>query len=194
MDLKERVYSLLIVSAAEKINNALTEMLPSSKYSNTVKAASVNSARRIIAERDFDMILINSPLPDDPGIRFAIDAVSNKSTVVLFIVHNDQYREILSKLSPYGVFVSFKPISRQMLETAFFWMESARERLRGFEKKTASIEEKMEEIRMVNRAKWILISELKMDEPDAHRYIEKQAMDNCVTRKYIAEKIIKTYT
>ena len=77
---------------------------------------------------------------------------------------------------------------------ALSWMSSARERLRKFEKKTLSIEEKMEEIRLVNRAKWLLISELKMDEPDAHRYIEKQAMDRCVTRREVAEEIIKTYS
>ena len=46
---------------------------------------------------------------------------------------------------------------------------------------------------MVNRAKWLLISELKMDEPQAHHYIEKQAMDRCVPKKQIAEEIIKTY-
>lgn len=51
----------------------------------------------------------------------------------------------------------------------------------------------MAEIRVVNKAKWILISELKMNEPDAHRYIEKQAMDRCVTKQTIAEEIIKTY-
>ena len=51
----------------------------------------------------------------------------------------------------------------------------------------------MDEIHLVNRAKWILISELKMTEPDAHRYIEKQAMDRCVSKKTIAEDIIKTY-
>ncbi|MBQ6036394.1 MAG: ANTAR domain-containing protein, partial [Lachnospiraceae bacterium] len=62
------------------------------------------------------------------------------------------------------------------------------------EQKTLSVEEKMAEIRIVNRAKWILISELKMDEPQAHRYIEKQAMDRCVSRRIIAEEIIKLYT
>jgi len=51
----------------------------------------------------------------------------------------------------------------------------------------------MNEIRLVNRAKWLLISELKMTEPDAHRYIEKQAMDRCVSKRRIAEEIIKTY-
>ena len=72
-------------------------------------------------------------------------------------------------------------------------MSSARERLRKSEKKALSIEEKMEEIRIVNRDKLLLISEMHMDESQAHRYIEKQAMDRCVTRKVVAEEIIKTY-
>ncbi|MBP5238504.1 MAG: ANTAR domain-containing protein, partial [Clostridia bacterium] len=30
-------------------------------------------------------------------------------------------------------------------------------------------------------------------EPDAHRYIEKQAMDRCISKQSVAEEIIKTY-
>ena len=56
-----------------------------------------------------------------------------------------------------------------------------------------SVEEKMEEIRLVNRAKWLLIEQLKMTESDAHRYIEKQAMDRCVSRREIAQNIIRIY-
>ena len=62
------------------------------------------------------------------------------------------------------------------------------------EKKTLSLEDKMQEIRIINRAKWILISELKMTEADSHRYIEKQAMDRCVSKREIAEGIIRTYS
>ena len=52
----------------------------------------------------------------------------------------------------------------------------------------------MEEIRLVNRAKWLLISELKMSEPDAHRYISHQAMDRCLPTRTVAEEIIKLYS
>ncbi len=76
---------------------------------------------------------------------------------------------------------------------ALSWLSSAREKLRKTEKKTLSIEEKMEEIRIVNRAKWILIRELKLDEQGAHRYIEKQAMDRCISKRIVTEEIIKTY-
>ena len=56
-----------------------------------------------------------------------------------------------------------------------------------------TLQEKMEEIRLVNRAKWLLIEELKMTEQEAHRYIEKQAMDRCVTRRAVAEQILSIY-
>ena len=105
----------------------------------------------------------------------------------------EQYSDAYDKLAEHGVFLLQKPLSKSVFQIASGWLVSARERIRKTEKKTLSIEEKMNEIRVVNRAKWLLISELKMTEPDAHRYIEKQAMDRCVSRRLIAEEIIKTY-
>ena len=48
----------------------------------------------------------------------------------------------------------------------------------------------MAEIRLVNRAKWQLIGQRSMTGQAAHRYIEKQAMDRCVTRRAVAEDIL----
>ena len=52
----------------------------------------------------------------------------------------------------------------------------------------------MEEIRLVNRAKMLLMQNLNMTEQDSHRYIEKEAMDRCMKRTAVAEQIIKTYS
>ena len=194
MSLKERVYSVLIVSAAESFNDALSALLPNSKYSPTHFVSNISAAKRALAERAFDFVIINSPLPDDIGTRFAIDAGSSKETVVLLMVRAELQAEIYDKVAEHGVFVLPKPTSKPTMAIALSWLSSAREKLRKTEKKTLSIEEKMEEIRIVNRAKWLLISELKMDEQGAHRYIEKQAMDRCISKKVIAEEIIKTYS
>ncbi len=51
----------------------------------------------------------------------------------------------------------------------------------------------MEETKLVNRAKCVLIQNLKLTESQAHRYIEKQAMDTRQTKKEIAQKILTTY-
>ena len=192
MSLQERIYSVLLVSSSEKFNGAVSELLPLNRYLVT-GASGVIAAKRVLAERDFDFIIVNSPLSDGDGIRFSIDAGFGRNTVVLLLVQSARYADCFDKAAGFGVFMLSKPVSRQSMLLALDWLTSARERLRQTEKKVLSVEEKIDEIRLVNRAKWLLISELKMTEPDAHRYIEKQAMDRCVQKRRIAEEIIKTY-
>ena len=194
MSLRERVYSILIVSATDSFTSAFADLLPETRYYPVYTVTSVSAAKRALAEKAFDFVFINAPLPDDAGTRFAIDTCTTKQTAVLLLVKSDIHAEIHDKVAEYGVFTLPKPTSKPTMIHALNWMESARERLRQFEKKSLSIEEKMAEIRLVNKAKWLLISELKMSEPDAHRYIEKQAMDRCITKRAIAEEIIKTYS
>lgn len=193
MSLEERVYSVLVVSAAQNFNSALLDMLPDFKFSPVRIETSVTSAKRTILERAFDFVIINSPLPDDVGTRFAIDICSEKSGVALLIVRSDLYAATNNKVTEHGVYVLSKPTSKPVVLQAVDWLIATRERLRKLEKKTLTIEEKMQEIRTVNRAKWLLIEHMKMTEADAHRYIEKQAMNRCVSRREIAENIIKTY-
>ena len=194
MSLKEQVYSVLLVSAAEQFHRTFQHLLAEPCYEPVHVVSSISMAKQAIIERTYDFILINTPLPDDAGLNFAIDVCTTQQSVVLVFVRSEVYEETHSKLARHGVYTLSRPASRNTIEVALKWMESTRERLRKYEKKTLSIEEKMEEIRLVNRAKWLLIREQDMTEPDAHRYIEKQAMDQRVSKREIAESIIETYT
>lgn len=193
MSLKERVYSVLVISAKENFNASLQSLLPESKYAPVQMVSSVSLAKRVLLERSFDFVFINTPLPDDFGTRFAIEISGNKGTVILLLVRNEVYEEVCDIVTEYGILTLPKPASKQMVAHTLNFMAGIRERLRKLEKKSLSMEEKMKEIRLINRAKWVLIDELKMSEADAHRYIEKQAMDRCVSRREIAEEIISTY-
>ena len=194
MSLQERIYSVLVVSSAEKFNNALPDVLPETRYQPVRLVSSVSSGRRAWSERSYDMLIINSPLPDDAGVRFAIDTASSSDTAVMLLLRSEVYDEVTERVSEHGIFTLSKPFTRSNLSLSLRWMEAMRERLRRLEKKAVSFEEKMEEIKLVNRAKWILIDELKMDEPQAHRYIEKQAMDRCIQKRDVAMEIIRTYS
>lgn len=194
MSLKERIYSILLVSASDSFNTAVSEILPSSRFQPVCIANSISAAKRHLADRNFDFVIISSPLPDESGIRFAIDCCHSLSTVVLILIKNDIYSEVHDKVAEHGVFTLPKPTSRQILSQSLHWMVSARERLRKTEQKTLSFEERMAEIRLVNRAKCLLISERTMTEPEAHRYIEKTAMDNCISKRESAENIISLYS
>ncbi len=190
MPLEERIYSVLLVSAAPQLNAALQAMLPPGVFAPVRTVTDLSAAGRALEARRFDIVIVNSPLPEAPGVRFAEEAASRAGTVALLLTPAERYEEITDRASRCGVFTLAKPTSRQTLQTALGWLVSARERLRRTETKTLTLEEKMEEIRLVNRAKWLLIERRGMDEPAAHRYIEKQAMDRCVSRRAVAEELL----
>ena len=189
-----RTYGVLVVSASEKFNDTLRGLFADQNYDPLYFAGSLASAKRYLVENSIDIVIVTSPLPDDMGTRLAIDISNGKyDTVCLFLAKSDIFDDVNTKLTDNGVFCLSKPIVPSTLMSSMNWMKAARERLRKFEKKSATLEEKMEEIRLVNRAKWLLIEKLNMSEPDAHRYIEKQAMDRCVAKRAVAESIIETY-
>lgn len=188
------LYSVLVVSAAEKFNDTIASLLPSNSYYPVRYVSNIAAAKRAFLEQRYDFVIINAPLPDELGARFAMDTCSGTGTVALLLVRSDIYEEVCDKVTASGVFTISKPTTVQVLAQALRWMGAVRERLRRLEKKATSIEEKMEEIRLVNRAKWLLIEKRNMSEADAHRHIEKQAMDRCITRREVSLDIIQTYS
>ncbi len=190
MELKQRRYSVLVVSAQPKFNEALLSLTADRGCYDCDLEAGVGSAKRRLSDREYDIVLINAPLPDDDGVRLAIDRSSGSKCAVMLLVRSEYYPEIFDQVCPYGVYTLPKPPSRQLVAQAFDWLESTRERLRRLEKRSVSLEDKMAEIRLVNRAKWLLISRQGMTEEQAHKHIERLAMDRCVTKRAIAEEII----
>ena len=140
----------------------------------------------------FDLILVNAPLPDDMGIDFAMEACTESDAGVLLLIKSELYEETYYKVLPAGVIALPKPTSTQMVSQSLRVLCAIRERLRGVRQHQATVEEKIEELRLVNRAKWLLIECLHMTEPDAHRYITRQAMEERTSKREIAESIIRT--
>ena len=193
MECAERRYSVLLVSSSEKFNRSLLSLLPEDRFYPVSVSPDDSAARRVLAECRFDIVMINTPLPDDFGTHLALDACEGSGAGVMLFVKAEHYSDIAARVSPFGVLALSKPVTAQTVAQSLTLICATRERLRRMEQKTASVEEKIEEIRIVNKAKWLLIDQLKMTEQEAHRYIEKQAMDRCVTRRTIAENILATY-
>ncbi|CDC63356.1 putative uncharacterized protein [Clostridium sp. CAG:448] len=185
--------SVLIVSSAERLNATMLSSLPESRYQPITAVPDASAASRMLLERPFDLVIVNTPLPDQFGTRFALDVCEKTAAGVLLLVKAEHYADIDARVSPYGVLTLSKPTSAGLFSQSLQLLAATHARLRRMEQKTASMEEKMEEIRMVNRAKWLLIEQFKMTEQQAHRYIEKQAMDRCITRRAVAEQILATY-
>lgn len=193
MDFKERVYSVLIVSDTEKFTSSLASLLPENTFDPVVRVSDAAMAKRAMLEREFDVVLINGTRADDRAAKLAIDVCSERNSVALLFVRRELYAEIYAKVTDFGVLTLPLPSSPQMVTQALDWVRATRERMRKYERTAYTVQQKMEEIRAVNRAKWLLIDVLKMTESDAHRYIEKQSMDRCVSKLEVAKGIINTY-
>ncbi len=79
----EDTYRVLLVSSSDRFNDALAQLMPDSIYSQVAVARSVSAAKRLLMEQDFDLVLVNGPLPDDLGMRFARDAAAGTSAGVV---------------------------------------------------------------------------------------------------------------
>ena len=193
MDLKETCYSVLVISSSEKFNQSCRSWLASARYDPVSVVSSADQARRSVLERKFDLAILNTPLTDDFGVHLASDLSANGNCGVLLFVKNELFDAVSEKLFGTGVLILPKPTSGILISQSLQLLCASREKMRRLERRNETLEEKMEEIRLVNRAKWILISELKMTESEAHRYIEKSAMDLCVSKRDIASRVINTY-
>ncbi|WP_303857498.1 ANTAR domain-containing response regulator [Aminicella lysinilytica] len=187
----ERYYAM-IVSAGEKTEKSLSPILSSDGFTRTVTVSTAGTARKLVADSMVDLAIINSPLPDDFGTQLALDLAERNISVLIF-VNRDISDQVASKVEPAGVVVLAKPVSRPELIQSIKILKVMRSKLRSLEERAVTVETKMKEISLVNRAKWLLIDRLKMSEEEAHRYIEKSAMDDCVSKSVIAQGIIKTY-
>ena len=193
MVFQERTYSVLIVTASDSFTEKIMPLLPVTDYWPVTTVHSNSEARRRIVETAFDIVLINAPLPDDFGMRLAIDICTGSGAGVLLMVRSDQFDDVYARVVGYGVLTLSRPTSVQMVAQNLRILCATRERMRRMEEKQTAVEEKIEEIRLVNRAKWLLIECLGMTEPEAHRYIEKQSMDRRISKQEVAETVIKTY-
>lgn len=193
MELTEYRYATLLVSASQSFVKTLQSLLPPSVYAPILVRCDAASARRSLLENRFDLVIVNTPLPDEFGTALALDACADSGAGVLLLVRTELFPQVNEQASPRGVLTLPKPLSQTLVSQSLTLLRGTRERLRRMEQKTATLEEKMQEIRLVNHAKWVLIEQLKMTEEQAHKYIEKQAMDRCITRRAVAENILSTY-
>lgn len=192
MAMAKRKYRVLVAGSGDKIFDYISEMLPRTGYESVLRAGDAGEVRRMLLDSPVDIVIINTPLSDDFGVELALD-LAEGATGVLLLVKNELYDQVCYKVEDSGVLTLGKPMSRQGFYSAVKLLTAMTARLSKMEKANRTLQEKMADIRVVNRAKWLLIEHHHMKEQDAHYFIEKQAMDTRLSRREVAENIIRTY-
>lgn len=183
----------MIVSSTSRGHEMLSGILKATPYSNIITAKSASEAKRKLTEDVIDIIIINCPLSDEFGLELAEEITEETSSAVALMVKSELSSQVEHRAEKFGAFVITKPLSRQVFYQSMKMLSATRKRMLGLQKENLKLKEKIEEIRLIDRAKHALIQYFNMSEPEAHRYIEKQAMDRRLTRREIAQSILKNY-
>lgn len=191
MERAEQRSSALIAAPAEKVAGQVKAILPSG-FGKVSFQPSMAKVKQKLMEESFDLLIICTPMPDDFGLQSAKELSGKYPAMsILLLVNKDVYQETLYRAGDSGIMILPRPIS-----TAFF--VSAVEMLRAVSNKTqklisdnTKLQRKLEDERYVGRAKCLLIEKEGMTEAEAHKYLERQAMNGSITRREVAIRIIR---
>jgi len=183
----------LVVSGSDKGLDAVGQLLKSSGYGRITSINNGSEARRIIDTNEFELVIINTPLQDEFGHELSIMIAESSTAGIILICKSDIADDVSEKVGDFGVCVVPKPLNKMIFHQSLKLVQATRSRMLGLKKENVKLLTKIDEMRLINRAKCTLMQYLKFTEPQAHKYIEKQAMNTRQTRREVALRILATY-
>ena len=183
----------LIVSAGASSNEYISARLAELGYTRPTIIPSGAEARRRMLESDFELIVVNAPLPDEFGHELCSSAVEKTDAGVVLLAKAAAAEQLLAPMSEQGALLLSKPFSNTLFLQTIHLAAANNHRLQLLRQESARMQEKIAQVRLVSHAKCCLVEREQMSEDAAHRYIEKRAMDTRRSRAEIAQEILDSY-
>lgn len=185
--------SALLVSASEAQTKRIGALLTRARIVPFEHADSVRQALDLFDAGGIDGVLIAEPIAGSSGQELALQLKKRHCMAVLLLAAPEHADAAAALLEQSGVLVLPSDAPESLIVQTIRLLAAVRIQLEQMQHKTEKLEAKVADIRIINRAKLLLVQHLQMTETEAHKYIEKQAMDTSMRRRTIAENIIRTY-
>ena len=182
---------MLLVTNSEQSAAALSKLLEEEGYEDITVSYAAYSAEQ--QEEEFDLVCINAPLADENGISLATRFANTTRASVVIIVPKASAEKVSDMLNEKGVLVISKPINRHLFHHYLLFADCFRSRILRVEQENDKLKHMVEDLKIIDRAKILLVTCLNMSEEQAHRYLEKQAMDMQTSKLAVAKQVIRTY-
>ena len=172
----------------------MSDLLKARAFDRVVAVSIGGEARRAMIEDSYDLVLINAPLRDESGFELAISVTQSTDSSVIVLVKSERADEAAEKVEDFGVLIVPKPVSRQIFYQTLKIATASRRRMLGLINENTRLQHKIEEIKLVDRAKCLLIEQGGFTEEQAHHFLEQQAMNQRTTRYEVARDVCAQYT
>lgn len=185
--------SALIVSGGERGIEALSQILRQAGLDRLATVPTAARARQLLMEGTFSLCLINAPLPDETGERLALDLAARGECEVVLCLRAQEFEQVSSRVEGAGVLTVSKPLHRTLFWNTLKVAMATHRRVQRFRAENARLSRMLEDMRVIDRAKWQLITHRGLSEEEAHRFLEKQSMDTRRSKREVAEEILRAY-
>ena len=183
----------LLVSSSEAQPQRISALLTRARIVPFDHTASARQALEQFAAGSIAGVLIAAPVAGSSGQELALQLKKRHCMAVLLLAAPEHADAAAALLEQSGVLVLPSDAPESLIVQTIRLLAAVRIQLEQMQHKTEKLEAKVADIRIINRAKLLLVQHLQMTETEAHKYIEKQAMDTSMRRRTIAENIIRTY-
>ena len=184
--------TLRIVVAEDEaiIRLDLAEMLVESGYQVVGQASNGEQAVELTREHRPDLVIMDVKMPVLDGISAAEEIAKERIAPVIMLTAFSQ-KELVERARDAGVMAYLvKPFTRDDLGPAIDIARSRWTELTALEREVTDLGERLETRKAVDRAKGVLMQQLKLSEAEAFRWIQKTAMDRRLGMREVAEAVI----
>lgn len=158
-----------------------------------VTADGLDEAERKLAQLDPALVVWQCDAPGLPALRQCVRLAEGSEAVFLLLVRPGTYEAVWQFVQAAGICVMSWPAPQEVFRQTLRNLLLLKKSLRAMQEKTDQLQSQLQDMKRIQKAKSLLMNQLGMSEADAHRWIEKAAMDRCVKKREIAETIIRMY-
>lgn len=183
---------VLIAEDEALIRLDLAEMLREEGYEVVGEASDGQEACELAEKLKPDLIIMDVKMPRRDGID-AADEIASKRIAPIVVLTAFSQRDLVERASQAGAMAYLvKPFTVNDLIPAIELAISRYSEIAALEREVASLADRLETRKLVERAKGLLQVKQGMTEPEAFKWIQRAAMDRRTTMKWVAEVVLDT--
>ncbi|WP_166904690.1 ANTAR domain-containing response regulator [Mycobacterium sp. DL440] len=188
----DRPRRVLIAEDEALIRLDLAEMLREEGYEVVGEAGDGQVAVELAEALHPDLVIMDVKMPRRDGIDAASEIASKRIAPIVILTAFSQ-RELVERARDAGAMAYLvKPFSVTDLVPAIEVAVSRFSEIAALENEVATLGDRLETRKLVERAKGLLQSKHQMTEPEAFKWIQRAAMDRRTTMKRVAEVVLET--
>jgi response regulator NasT len=188
----EKPHRVLIAEDEALIRMDLAEMLREEGYDVVGEAGDGQEAVELAESLRPDLVIMDVKMPRRDGIDAAAEIASKRIAPILVLTAFSQ-RELVERARDAGAMAYLvKPFSVTDLIPAIELAVSRFGEIAALEQEVATLSDRLETRKLVERAKGLLQTKQKMSEPEAFKWIQRAAMDRRTTMRRVAEVVLET--